>query len=201
MLAVVASLTVALTMTVVFEQGYTDVARRVLLSIILMLFVGQRCKSVNLKSGFGIALSIPVGVMLPSWTLLWAEALLLVDELTEGDERVASFVVGSARLDYMAAPLLIVTIFRQVSLGFLGIAFLRQGQERKNGLLHVGERKLLAHGFVRVVVRPHADRRIALHATTRGDGERELLLSQDLFARGGAWRADSHLLPKERTGQ
>ena len=137
-------------MTVVLEQGYTDVACRVLLSIILMFFVGQRCKSVNLKSGFGIALSIPVGVMLPSSTLLLAEALLLVDELTEGYERVASFY-GRARLDCLAAPLLIVTIFCQVSLGFLGIAFLRQGQERRNGLAHVGERKLLAHGFVRVV--------------------------------------------------
>ena len=38
--AVVASLTVAMTMTVVLEQGYADVACRVLLSIVLMFFVG-----------------------------------------------------------------------------------------------------------------------------------------------------------------
>ena len=90
----------------------------------------------NLKSGFGIALSTLVGVMLPSLTLFLAKALLFVDELTEGYER--------------AAPFLIVTIFCLVSLGFLGIAYLRQGQERKNALMHVGKRKLLAHGFVRV---------------------------------------------------
>ena len=51
---VVASLTEAMTMPVVLERGYTDVARTVLLSVVLMFFVGQRCMSVNLKSGFGI---------------------------------------------------------------------------------------------------------------------------------------------------
>ena len=90
-------------------------------------------------------------MILPSFTLLWARARLLVDELTEGYQRVVSYV-GRARLDYLAAPLLIVTIFCKFSLGFLGITFLRQGQERKNALRHVGERKLLAYGFMRVVV-------------------------------------------------
>ena len=63
-------------------------------------------------------------MLLPSLTLFLSKALLLIDELTENNARVASFV-GRARLDFLTTSHLIVTVFCQLSLFFLGIVLVR----------------------------------------------------------------------------
>eukprot|EP00927_Polykrikos_kofoidii_P085468 TRINITY_DN9305_c0_g1_i1.p1 TRINITY_DN9305_c0_g1~~TRINITY_DN9305_c0_g1_i1.p1 ORF type:complete len:868 (+),score=123.04 TRINITY_DN9305_c0_g1_i1:152-2755(+) len=76
--------------------------------------------------------------------------LLPVDELTQAYGMIAR-IVGERRLETMSTKLLVVAAFCQVSLGYLGIAFLRRGQERKNSLLSVGDGKIPARNFARVV--------------------------------------------------
>lgn len=77
--------------------------------------------------------------------------LLPVRELAEAYDLVAKFV-GHEKRDRLTTKLMVVTAFCQVSLGYLGIAFLRRGQERKNALLSVGDGKLAARGYARLVV-------------------------------------------------
>lgn len=88
-------------------------------------------------------------VFLPALAAKVATFLLPIHELTEAYLLVGSFV-GREKLDAITTRLMIVTAFCQVSLGYLGIAFLRRGQERKNALLQVGEGKVTAWGYARI---------------------------------------------------
>mmetsp|Transcript_86305 Transcript_86305/g.252501 ORF Transcript_86305/g.252501 Transcript_86305/m.252501 type:complete len:815 (+) Transcript_86305:48-2492(+) len=77
--------------------------------------------------------------------------LLPIRELAEAYALVGTFI-GVELRDRLALKLLVVTAFCQVSLGYLGIAFLRKGQTRKNALISVGEGRVTARGYAHLVV-------------------------------------------------
>jgi len=88
--------------------------------------------------------------LVPAAAAETAKFLLPVRELTEAYTLIGRFV-GNELRDRLALKLLVVTAFCQVSLGYLGIAFLRRGQERKNALISVGEGRITARGYARLV--------------------------------------------------
>lgn len=101
-----------------------------------------------------LAAMLPLGaaglLALPPAAVATAKFLLPIDELSGAYELVGHFI-GVERQQRFALKLLIVTTLCQVSLGFLGIAFLRKGQERKNSLLAVGAGRITARAYAHLV--------------------------------------------------
>mmetsp|Transcript_10613 Transcript_10613/g.19597 ORF Transcript_10613/g.19597 Transcript_10613/m.19597 type:complete len:828 (-) Transcript_10613:18-2501(-) len=160
-----------------------------------------------------LAVCILIGTLLIPFPAMYvARYLLPVNELSEAYGMIGEFV-GPEKLDKLSVALLIITVNCQVSLGYLGIAYLKQGQSRKNALVFIsgaGEappRPGAARSFAKTVflymttqALPYMLQRVALeniNTYAYGRFARKLELSvrlQSVFPSGVAGRPGDTLL-------
>jgi len=99
-----------------------------------------------------VAISFVGMFLVPPLAIRVAKFLLPVNELQDAYNLVGQFV-GQEKLEALVLKLMVVTALCQVSLGYLGIAFLRQGQNRKNYLLVIGNGEGTGKSFSKLVLR------------------------------------------------
>jgi len=99
-----------------------------------------------------VAISFVGMFLVPPLAIRVAKFLLPVNELQDAYNLVGQFV-GQEKLEALVLKLMVVTALCQVSLGYLGIAFLRQGQNRKNYLLVIGNGEGTGKCFSKLVLR------------------------------------------------
>jgi len=158
--ATAAACAVAVLVSLIFMHGFVGISARCATGLVTVHF-----------ANFLISRS-PASHLVPPWSLGWfgvggacfavgmaqvpylafqvSRTLLPVDELTEAYLMVGE-IVGHEKLNGLAWKLIIVTTFCQVGLGYAGVAMLRSSATRKNALISVGDGKMPATGFARLV--------------------------------------------------